>query len=267
MKNVRAALAGGKSCLGTYITLPSPELVEIFGLAGLDYVTIDLQHSTPDWTTIRGMVRAAEVTGLAALVRVPDFDTARILRLLEIGVEGIVVPGVSSSDQIRRIADACFYAPVGHRGSCGHTRVGRYNPDRSQFKDHMKAQNQRVLLWALVENPDALLAIDSLASLEPGPSVIGVGRGDLSVALGYPGQINHPEVVTATERVIAKVAQSSSGRCVSSVMVHSADDIAFWSDRGARMFTYSADAPLLSELARGLVASFRGAVKAEVSHG
>jgi 4-hydroxy-2-oxoheptanedioate aldolase len=124
----------------------------------------------------------------------------------------------------------------------------------------MEEQNRRVFLWALVEDPKALLAVDELVSIEPCPTVISVGRGDLSAALGHPGNINHPDVIAATERAIASVTSASSGRCVSAVMVHSVQEIAFWSERGARMFTYSADAPLLFELARGLVAGFESAI-------
>lgn len=256
MTGIRQKLASGRACLGTYVTLPSPEIVEIFGVSGMDYVTIDLQHSAPSWDTLRSMIRAAEVTGLSAVVRVPDGDTGRILRILELGAEAISVPGISSAEDLQRITEACYYKPLGNRGSCGHTRVGRYNPNRAEFARHMRVQNERVLVWALVENPDALQQIDNLVGIEPGPTVIGVGRGDLSVAIGRAGQINHPDVIAATERVIASVSSSSSGRCYSSVMVHAADEIGFWYERGARLFTYSADAPLLSTLARGLVAEF-----------
>lgn len=260
MPGLRSALAAGRSCLGTYVTLPSPEIVEIFGYSGFDYVILDLQHSTPDWATLASMIRAAELSGLSAVVRVPDYDTARILRLLELGAEGIALPGISNADDLKRVADACYYRPLGTRGSCGHTRVGRYNPNRAEFRAHTQQQNERVFVWALVEEPKALLAIDELVSITPGPAVISVGRGDLSAALGHPGNINHPEVIAATVATIAKVDAASSGRCSSAVMVHSRQDIEFWFARGARMFTYSADAPLLTDLARGLAAGFRSAI-------
>lgn len=257
MSGIKQKLAAGRACLGTYVTLPSPEIVEIFGAAGMDYVIIDLQHSAPSWDTLRHMIRAAEVVGVAPVVRVPDGETTRILRILELGAEGISIPGISSSAELQAITQACFYKPLGNRGSCGHTRVGRYNPDRAEFAEHMRAQNERVFVWALVENPQALLQVEELVAVEPAPTIISVGRGDLSVAIGRPGQIDHPEVIAATERVIANVSSSSSGRCFSSVMVHAADEIGFWHERGARLFTYSADAPLLSKLVRGLVAEFR----------
>lgn len=98
-----------------------------------------------------------------------------------------------------------------------------------------------------------------IAALQPGASVIGVGRGDLSTLLGLPGQIDHPDVIAAAESVIAEVRTRSAGACASSVMVQRPEDIAEWHRRGCRVFTYNADAILLTNAAREAVAAFRAA--------
>ena len=126
----------------------------------------------------------------------------------------------------------------------------------------MRRQHERVCLWALVEAPEALARIGDIAAVRPGADVISVGRGDLSAALGLYGQIDHPDVIAAAERAIAEVRSRSNGDCISSAMVHSREDIAFWFEKGCRMFTYAADAILLMNAARHAVDAFRGYVPA-----
>ena len=248
---MKARLRAGQSLIGTYVTLPSPEVVELLACAGLDFLNIDLQHASPDWRTLAHMVRAADVRGVSTVVRVPDHDPARILKVLELGVECISLPGTGSVDDIRGAVAAMYYAPVGQRGACGHTRAGSYNPRRSEFAGHTERQNERVCLWALIEDPDAIKVVGDIAGERPGADIIGVGRGDLSTALGMAGQIEHPTVIAATERVNAEVRTRSRGACFSSVMVHKPEEVATWHAKGCRVFTYAADAMILMEAMRG----------------
>jgi 2-keto-3-deoxy-L-rhamnonate aldolase RhmA len=261
---LRAALKAGKPQIGSYVTFPSPEIVELFAAAGMDYVVIDLQHSSPDWQTLAHMIRAAEARDIAPIVRVYSHEPALLLKVLELGAEGISLPGVRNAADIRAAVDAIYYPPVGRRGACGHTRVAGYNSRRSEFPDHVKRQHERVLIWALIEDLEAIANVEEIAAVRPGADLIGVGRGDLSVALGLPGQIDHPTVIEATERVIQQVTDRSQGQCGLSIMVHGPHEIAPWFERGCRMFTYAADAVMLMNVARDAVEQFKNLLK--VSH-
>lgn len=254
---LKAAIRTGKALIGCYVTFPSPEVVELFGRAGMDYVVIDLQHASPDWQTLTHMLRAADAAGVAPIVRMHTHNPSLILKVLEVGAEGISLPGVTGADDIRAAVAAMYYPPVGERGSCGHTRVGGYNSNRSDFPAHMQRQNERVCLWAIVEDADAIGHVGDIAAVQPGADVISVGRGDLSTALGLGGQINHPDVIAANEKVIKEVQARSGGASVSGVMIQSAADIAPWYQRGCRLFTYAADAILLMDAARAAVEAFR----------
>ena len=256
---LRARLSAGESLVGSYVTIASPEVVEILAFAGLDYVVIDLQHSSPNWDTLAHMLRAADVHRVSTIVRVHDKRPEFLLKVLELGAEGISLPGVTSAAELRAAADAVYYPPLGHRGACPHTRIAGFNPNRAEFPAHAARQNERVFLWALLEDPAAVAAVGAIAAVQPGASVIGVGRGDLSTVLGLAGQIDHPDVVAATERVIAEVRARSGGACVSSVMVHDEAEARRWFAAGARMFTYAADAVMLAKAARGAVSAFRAA--------
>jgi 4-hydroxy-2-oxoheptanedioate aldolase len=223
----------------------------------MDYVILDLQHSSPDWQTLAHMIRAADAGGTSPLVRVHTRDPAILLKVLEMGAEGVNLPGVKNADEVRAALDAIYYAPLGHRSACGHTRAGGYNSRRSEFSEHVKRQHERVTLWCAVEDPHSLANVGAIADLRPGPDVIGVGRGDLSAAMGLYGQVNHPDVIAANEQVIAEVQRRSGGQTASSTMIQRTEDIAPWLARGCRLFTYAADAILLMEAARGAVEVFQ----------
>jgi 4-hydroxy-2-oxoheptanedioate aldolase len=89
---LKAALKAGKPQIGSYVTFPSPEIVELFAAAGMDYVIIDLQHSSPDWQTLAHMIRAAEARRISPVVRVYSHEPALLLKVLELGAEGISLP-------------------------------------------------------------------------------------------------------------------------------------------------------------------------------
>jgi 4-hydroxy-2-oxoheptanedioate aldolase len=254
---LKAAIRAGTPLIGSYVTLPSPDIVELFGRAGMDYVVIDLQHASPDWQTLLHMLRAADASGVAPIVRMQALDPSLILKVLELGAEGLSLPGIMGVSDISAAVEAMYYPPLGRRGSCSHTRVGRYNSRRAEFPDHVRRQNDRVCLWAIVEHPDAIRAVGDIAAVRPGADIISLGRGDLSTALGLGGQIEHPDVIATSEKVIAEVKARSGGHCISGAMIHSPADIEPWYERGCRIFTYAADAILLMDAARGAVENFR----------
>jgi 4-hydroxy-2-oxoheptanedioate aldolase len=256
-QGLKARIRVGTPLIGSYVTFPSPEVVELFAHAGMDYVIIDLQHASPDWQTLAHMLRAADAGGAAAIVRVHMHEPSLLLKVLELGAEGISLPGVQGAADIHAAVEAMYYPPLGRRGACGHTRAGGYNSRRSDFPEHTRAQNERVCIWAIVEDQAAIAKVGEIAAVRPGADVIGVGRGDLSTALGLAGQVNHPDVVAANEKVIAEVRAKSGGQCASSTMIQRTEDIAPWLERGCRLFTYAADAILLMDAARGAVEAFR----------
>jgi len=222
---LKAMLKARQPVIGTYVTFPSPEVVELLAAAGMDYAVIDLQHSSPDWQMLAHMIRAADARGISPVVRVHDHHPSILLKILELGAEGISLPGVKTASDIRAAVDAVYYAPIGRRGACGHTRAGGYNSRRSEFPEHVRRQHERVFIWALIEEPAAIANVSEIAAVRPGADVISVGRGDLSTALGLYGQIDHPDVIAATCKVIEDVKQHSGGECASSIMIHRPEEV------------------------------------------
>src|SRR3990172_6210303 len=115
--NTKAKLTQGKVVIGAIVSSYSPETVELFGAIGYDFVMIDCEHGPMSVDQVENMVRAAEVFGITPIARIPDHADATILRFLDRGVQGIIVPHVNTREQAEAVAKASRYYPEGHRGA------------------------------------------------------------------------------------------------------------------------------------------------------
>lgn len=236
----RRLLGSGLPAIGTFCFLADPDVVEIAGLAGFDFVIIDVEHAGKDFQTIEAMVRAAEVQAITPLVRVPDVNEKAILQVLETGVQGIVVPFVGSAETARRAARSVRYPPAGSRGTCRSTRAASYGLYLDRFDEHMRSCNEEVLLVGMIEDRDGVDQVDAI--LAEGIDVCFLGRADLSTALGRPGQLDHPDVLEASDRVLAAVKKAGK---VAGNMAFSAADARKSVEQGYRFIVYATDTQVL----------------------
>ncbi len=102
----------GRMAFGTYVNLAEPAVVEIIGLAGFDAAFIDMEHTGFDLQTVQNMLRACDMTGLSSLVRVPDNNPKTILRVLDMGAQGVQVPHIGGRDDAMEMVKAVRYAPL-----------------------------------------------------------------------------------------------------------------------------------------------------------
>src|SRR6266542_2473722 len=113
---LRERLEAHRSVIGSFVTVPSGMFTEIVALCGFDFVVIDMEHGPVDVSDADDMVRAAELRGVAPLIRVSANEPHLILRALDLGAVGIHVPEVATSADARHAADSARYGPEGHRG-------------------------------------------------------------------------------------------------------------------------------------------------------
>src|SRR5262247_2449755 len=115
----RAKLAKGHVVFGTIIGRHAPDLVELFGAIGYDFVMIDGEHGSMSLDDVEHMVRAAEAFGITPIARIPNGEDSTILRYLDRGVQGIIVPHVNTGEAAEAVARAARYYSDGHRGVGG----------------------------------------------------------------------------------------------------------------------------------------------------
>ena len=107
---------------GTWCVIPSPEVTNIICKAGFDFVIIDMEHGSMDYTLAQRMVTSAQAEGSKAIIRTPRNDESNILRALDIGSDGIIVPHIKSVEDVNRCISYSKYPPIGNRGYTPYTK-------------------------------------------------------------------------------------------------------------------------------------------------
>src|SRR6266704_1954820 len=115
----QARLTESQVVFGAIISRYAPDLVELFGAIGYDFVMIDCEHGPMDLDEVEHMVRAAEVFGITPITRIPNHADSTILQFLDRGVQGIIVPHVNTWQAAEAVARAARYYPEVHRGVGG----------------------------------------------------------------------------------------------------------------------------------------------------
>jgi 2-keto-3-deoxy-L-rhamnonate aldolase RhmA len=180
----KAKLAEGKVVFGAIIGHHAPDLVELFGAIGYDFVMIDCEHGPMSLDEVEHMVRAAEVFGITPITRIPNHDDSTILRFLDRGVQGIIVPHVNTREAAQAVAGAARYHPDGHRGVAGG-RAHDYGVGGSREQSG-RWINSQLLVIPMVEETEAVDNLDAILSVG-GVDVLHVASGDLGQSMGNPG--------------------------------------------------------------------------------
>lgn len=209
--SLRQRLLAGDTAIGAILPVDAPLLVELCGLAGFDFVFLDTEHGTFGYPSYEGLLRAADLHNLPALIRVARDQPIEIGRALDAGAQGVHVPFVETADQGQAVAAAARFFPAGQRGLAG-TRAARYGT--ISYADYVARSNERTLTVAAIESPAAVDQIEAIGQV-PGIDVIFVAPADLSVMLGQPGQWDQPDVQRVIGNAIA--AARATGKIVGSL--------------------------------------------------
>lgn len=195
-------LREGKTVFGIFIPFAAPDVVELCGLAGFDFIIIDAEHGPLDVSVCEELVRAAEVVGVTPLVRIPTSEPSAILRLLDMGAQGIMVPHVSSKEAAQRAVDLVKYPPIGTRGM-GSMRAAAYG-QRVHRREWVRHSNAETLVIAMLEDVEGVENLPEILTV-PHIDAFEIGTGDLSLSMGFPGETSRPEVQAAVDRIVSKV--------------------------------------------------------------
>lgn len=246
----KARLTANEPLIGCFIKTPHPTLVEVLGVAGLDFLVLDGEHSPFDRASIDACMLAARAVGCPLLVRVPDGNPSTLLGVLDCGAAGVVIPHVTNVAQAERIAKSVHYQPGG-RGIAGTTRAGGYGA--LSLTDHRNRAREEVSLICQIEDREAIDCCKEIAAV---PDVDGlfVGRADLSMSYGRD-DFSSPEIDGICADVLAAKPAATGLYCAPG------EDIGRWQDCGATFFVIGSDHGYLQQGAAALSASFKAAIE------
>lgn len=242
----RQRVLAGERLFGTFLKSATTHAAEILAQVGYDFVVIDEEHAPFNPETTERILLACHHAGIAGVVRVAD--TGHVLRVLDCGAAGVLVPHVDSAERATRVAAAARYRG-GSRGFSNTTRAGGFG--RAGMAEHIAAQDAAVAVIAMIEDPPAIDAIGAIAAVD-GIDAFFIGRGDLTVAYQADSQ-SAPPVRAAVEAITD--AAAAAGRRVF-VMSGTPEDAADLAGRGATGFIMASDQGFLRQGAAATLKSF-----------
>ncbi len=256
-------LSGGRS-LGTISHMLSPVAVEALGASGLDFVMLDMEHSPMHSQELAACVTAADAAGITPLVRVGDVSRCSLLRALDVGAMGLIVPGVESVGQVRELVEHAKFQPLGKRGYC-MTRDGKWGYGEAYLEGlagYMRRCNEETLLIPQCETVGCLEHIEEIAALE-GVDGILIGPYDLSLAMGIGGQFEHPDFTAAVSRILNACKQNG---ILSMIFAGTEEDIPSRLDQGFDSILYGLDVLCLIRHYAAVTAKFKRSHRKETDN-
>src|SRR5918999_661331 len=203
---LKQRLYAGKAAFGVMCTFSSPPVVEMLGYLGFDWILLDNEHGSITVDTAEACITAAELSGMAPIVRPVGNKPEIIAPFLDRGAWGVQVPHVNTADEARAAVDAVKYGPEGHRGIFSGGRPARYGFSGTTG-DYAKDANRQTLVCLMLEEVEAIENLPELATV-PGVDVYFIGSGDLYQSMGYTGQQTHPEVQALMEHGVKLITEA-----------------------------------------------------------
>lgn len=244
-----------KPQLGTWCLLNDPSVIEILSISGFDFCVVDFEHGYHDFSNLPNLLRSADSSGILALVRPPILDESYILRILDSGAKGLMVPNIKSYDQVKDLVRFAFYPPIGERGHSPFTRAGHFS--HLNANERMKSINDSLILGILIEGLEAIDALDSILSdFGDYISIVYIGLYDLAKSVGTPGVVTS-EKVQNTVKVLAQKCINSSVHL--GILANTYEMIDESIQMGASFICYQNDTGILRESSTSIAAYFQDA--------
>lgn len=194
------ALQSGQKQIGLWSHLCSNISTEILAGCGFDWLLLDMEHSPNEVPAILSQLQAMAGGTATPIVRPPWNDMVTFKRLLDIGVQTLLVPYVQTEEEARNAVAWTRYPPLGVRGYAGAPRASDYG----RVKDYGKRCAEELCVLVQVETVQGLQNLEAIAKVD-GIDGVFIGPGDLAAALGHLGNPKHPEVLAAIEDAIARI--------------------------------------------------------------
>jgi 2-dehydro-3-deoxyglucarate aldolase/4-hydroxy-2-oxoheptanedioate aldolase len=234
--HVKQTVKAGGTSIGTMMfEFNTTGVGRIAANAGAEFAIYDMEHTGWSEETIRMLVATTPRPKLIPMVRIPTTQYHFVSRVLDMGAMGIMAPMVESADEVRLLVRSAKYPPVGRRGAAFSIAHDDYRND--PIAETVSSANDETLLIVQVETAKGLENLEAIAAV-PEIDVIWIGLYDLTSSLEIPGQMQHPLIQTAIDRVLAACKKFNK---VPAVLVTSVEEGKAQIARGFRLIGFGGD--------------------------
>ncbi len=242
-------LMEGNAQIGCWLTLGSGAVAETCACAGFDWLLIDTEHSPTELSEIHQQLQVINAYKVPSIVRAYWNDAIFIKRLLDLGVQNLLVPYVQSASEAKRAVEAVRYPPRGIRGVSGSSRANLYG----RVTDYFEHADNEICLMVQVESQVAIGNIKEIAAVD-GIDVIFIGPADLAADMGFLGFPTHPEVKKVVASAIKEIIGAGK---IAATLAFVPEDALAWIDEGAKLLAVNSDMSMLSRTADEVVKRFK----------
>lgn len=246
----KAALKRGELQIGLWSSLCSPIVSEIISQSGFDWILVDTEHSPNEPPDVLAQLQALKGGTATPIVRPAWNDAVLLKRLLDIGVQAVLVPFVQNAEEARKAVAACRYPPAGIRGITVSGRGSHYG----RVPDYLKRADGEICVLVQVETGEALARIEEIASVD-GVDGVFIGPADLSASLGHIGNPGHPEVQAAIQDAVKRLTAIGKP---AGILTPSEPDARRYIEWGYRFVAVGSDLGLMAKHADALAKAFAG---------
>jgi 4-hydroxy-2-oxoheptanedioate aldolase len=252
---LREHWSAGATTIGAWLNLPSTVSAEVVGAAGFHYACIDMQHGAIDYQMAISMTQAIVLGGGHAIARVPWNEPGIIGKVLDAGIEGVIVPMVNSVAEAESVVRSARYAPLGAR-SFGPVLTGLRRPN------YFGWASTGIAVLPMIETVEALKNLDDILQV-PGIDAVYVGPADLSISLGLKPANNDGE--SLFDDALATIVSACNKHGIVPGIHSTPQFVAKRLEQGFRMVTVSNDMLALRSQLAAELAIAKGALPAASS--
>lgn len=240
----------GKTAVGGFLSIPHSFSAETMAHSGLDWLCVDMQHGCIDYSDAVTMLTAISTTAVTPFVRVPWNEPSMIMKALDAGAYGVIVPMVSNRADAMRAVAACRYPPVGIRSN-GPNRAALYGG-----ADYQKNADREMACVVMIETAEGIEKMEEIIST-PGIDAVYIGPTDLALALGLPPVMDNddPKHVATVNRVLEICRKH---KVVAAMHTMSAKYTQRYIDQGFQMVMLTSDRIAISNYMKAEVGKLTG---------
>ena len=254
VNRVKERLEAGETVFGTWLQTASPTVANILAHCGMDFVTVDMEHGPASFSEAEAVMYAVEAGGSTPMIRLGDGSAPNVLKACDVGCQGVLVAHVQSAEEAAGIVRAMRFHPDGERGMAPFTRLHGWSSD--DLAQKLADANRQQLAGILVEDEMGLGNLDDILEV-PGLDLVYLGIYDISQAVGYPGQVEHPTVLDTVSSAVARI--NAAGKAAGAVS-RDAEHLRWLLQTGFRYISYLCDTALISQRARAVREEFEQAM-------
>jgi 2-keto-3-deoxy-L-rhamnonate aldolase RhmA len=196
MGSTKQKLRRNEPALGGWIMIGHPTVAELMVGEGFDWIAVDLEHTSTSGRAFHEIALALKHTGCDLLARLNSCDPVQTKQVLDAGGQGIIVPLVNTPEDAQRAVAMAKFPPEGFRGAA-FSRAADFGRN---FAAYYRSHNDAVIVVIMIEHIKAVENADAILAT-PGIDAVFIGPYDLSASMGRAGELDHPDMVAALQRV------------------------------------------------------------------